>query len=608
MTLLQSDTSMTVTDDISSIDHNHSTDLLRSSSPHKKHKTNQDIHVAGSSRDHDTAVCPTSPIQSVSNIRGNPVPAESSESASSSISDCILYRLPYDVYESCLLYICGGELLRTLNLTCRKLHQSILGNEQYWYKSLLQLHGTYQYYNGPDINNIKSFNDNYTYYTLYRSLAPYIGLFGHFRCSNTVLGQYICGRYNTDMNRIELIHIDIDDQQYNNVISTVQLSAARSSIPYTYGLSSYELSHQTHKHQLQQHLATIQFITSNHTDTVNNNSHKIQSDYIMDYRGQLIDQNSLMLHCGSLLSRTDTRLINYLHSLTPAQLRRHHQIYYPNPSITLYRIRLIQSNIHTWMDTDVEQMKLAHQWYIAGFPSTGLYYGSFGAHGNELLYCRYENQYEFVAYKILGDSNVPSNKITFRIDCRNDNERDDEYMRIHSNNTSTATTTHHSRVPPTLEQQSHFFTRFHPYENYNLLPDINSEYDSMIVRAAAGHELDPDIQINDMTDNIDAAELTTEVVEDLHVVQQMMNARRLIPIVKPAVRVIHTRPGQGAIALQGYQRARIIPLQAHFHNDNTFTLDFLGLVKFVPYHCTCNNIQSHERIHQPTNVLTSNRT
>lgn len=529
---------------------------------------------------------------------------------------CILSRLPSDLLEYCLLYLSGAELLTTLNLTCKHIHNILIHNDSLWLSLLNQLKQQYISYNGPNINSISLFI-NHNYYTLYRSLSPYIGIFDHFQINNTVLGQLVCCKFDYNTQSILIEQINCDNQLNDSVlIGRILLSPLQHSTVYLYGYSYDnnidDINNNITTDNTTEHIGSLEQILATPSS----------DDIVYDYRGRYVYRNSYTLYSGTLPSRQDSRLRSYVSQLTLYALRREQAVYNANPSITLNRVEIsvdyntlhnVDNDLcHIYTSHNTQAVEWSQQYSTLGFPTAGLYVGDYGAHGNEILYITYENEYELVAYKVTGDANVPSSYVTFRIDLREDNIREQHYTTL---NLSQYDLNMNINVSHELGISALLVSRQRPLENHRMLPDVNRLSNPLIIHAAAGHDIDINqLHINEMNINIDQQAATTEEQMDLVVIEQMIQSRHMNSLANNGngIVVIHTRPGQGTIALAGYQRARVIPLQAHFHHDFSFTLDFLGLVKFRPWKCKCalqhinNNVNDYNTTAQTTNAVTNN--
>ena len=66
-----------------------------------------------------------------------------------------------------------------------------------------------------------------------------------------------------------------------------------------------------------------------------------------------------------------------------------------------------------------------------------------------------------------------------------------------------------------------------------------------------------------------------------------LHFRRHLPSTPPPLPSIVAHPGLGTIALTGFNSPQAVEVTCHFHSGGRFTLDFLGLIGFVPFHCPC---------------------
>jgi len=187
---------------------------------------------------------------------------------------------------------------------------------------------------------------------------------------------------------------------------------------------------------------------------------------------------------------------------------------------------------------------------------------------------------------------VASGKISFRIDCRTDQEREEQLERDEQLLDSGYDST--DMAPTQQQHPTAPVTALHA-NNMRVDGDINRELNMEIVLAAAGHD---ELDDEDADADMDAG---------------FLPGRHMMPVTPPLFPVTNSRPGQGCIAFSGYRQPRLIPVVAHFHDKSVFSLEFFGLILFKPFHCLCHrrmaaHTQQHPNpqphVHRHTNTNT----
>ena len=74
-----------------------------------------------------------------------------------------------------------------------------------------------------------------------------------------------------------------------------------------------------------------------------------------------------------------------------------------------------------------------------------------------------------------------------------------------------------------------------------------------------------------------------------NLVSRFLHYRRHLPPTLPSQPTLLTHSGGGTIALTGFNNPQSVAVQCFFHTGARFTLDFLGLIGFVPFVCECHD-------------------
>ena len=74
-----------------------------------------------------------------------------------------------------------------------------------------------------------------------------------------------------------------------------------------------------------------------------------------------------------------------------------------------------------------------------------------------------------------------------------------------------------------------------------------------------------------------------------NLVERFQYYRRHLPPTLPSLPTLLTHSGGGTIALTGFNNPQSVAVQCFFHSGACFTLDFLGLIGFVPFVCDCHD-------------------
>ena len=77
-----------------------------------------------------------------------------------------------------------------------------------------------------------------------------------------------------------------------------------------------------------------------------------------------------------------------------------------------------------------------------------------------------------------------------------------------------------------------------------------------------------------------------------NLVSQFLHYRRHLPPTLPTSPTLLTHTGSGTIALTGFNNPQAVAVQCYFHQAACFSLDFLGLIGFVPFVCDCHDPSS----------------
>jgi len=140
--------------------------------------------------------------------------------------------------------------------------------------------------------------------------------------------------------------------------------------------------------------------------TISRYGDAVTHNVVDSWKGQAMDYNHVTLY-------------------EPAMQHANQHLSNKNPLMTWHRVPVAPLSKHAMMSNAMvpsnstcnrhvpwrqhlhdEHATDASHWTRQGFPEPGLYYGDYGPHGQELLYCFYQG-YELIAMKIVGDQNVP---------------------------------------------------------------------------------------------------------------------------------------------------------------------------------------------------------
>lgn len=241
-------------------------------------------------------------------------------------------------------------------------------------------------------------------YSLLRGIAKFIQLVGHWRSTNCYLGQLLCFTLDVEKQSITGTHVETD---YTIPLIEIKLLPDRPS--ESFYLEIHPDAAPT-RHQC--------ILTPYRNSLRSNNSAASLNPRLAGFAAPILPSSfdrsliqSFSIACHSLPTRNRLNDILHLHQLqTPAQ-RRYFPLYYPNPHTVMHRLPINMKHT-TSVSVDVPQ---------APFPPAGLYVGSYGPHGQEIMNLEYDTvRREMVASKILGDANVPSGQVSYRVSLPED--------------------------------------------------------------------------------------------------------------------------------------------------------------------------------------------
>ena len=107
----------------------------------------------------------------------------------------------------------------------------------------------------------------------------------------------------------------------------------------------------------------------------------------------------------------------------------------------------------------------------------------------------------------------------------------------------------------------------------------NSDSQSVLSTVSSNSQQHSDADADDVAD----MDTTDDLVARFH------HYRRHLPPTMPSLPTLLTHGGVGTIALTGFNNPQSVAVQCFFHSGACFTLDFLGLIGFVPFACECHD-------------------
>jgi len=109
----------------------------------------------------------------------------------------------------------------------------------------------------------------------------------------------------------------------------------------------------------------------------------------------------------------------------------------------------------------------------------------------------------------------------------------------------------------------------------------NTDTQSVVSSASSAPATPPSPVHSDTDADMDTT--TDDLVARFH------HYRRHLPPTLPSLPSLLTHSGGGTIALTGFNNPQSVAVQCFFHSGACFTLDFLGLIGFVPFSCDCHD-------------------